>query len=82
MSVFHDEVEIEDFEFDEETEAYYFPCPCGDRFCITKELVVRSCSMGKCQTPRSCRKTVLLAAGGQQEKKSRMTGGSPEAFSS
>uniref|UniRef100_A0A3B5LWM7 DPH-type MB domain-containing protein n=1 Tax=Xiphophorus couchianus TaxID=32473 RepID=A0A3B5LWM7_9TELE len=38
MSVFHDEVEIEDFEFDEETEAYYFPCPCGDRFCITKEL--------------------------------------------
>lgn len=36
MSVFHDEVEIEDFEFDEETEAYYFPCPCGDRFCITK----------------------------------------------
>ncbi|XP_005811583.1 DPH3 homolog [Xiphophorus maculatus] len=37
MSVFHDEVEIEDFEFDEETEAYYFPCPCGDRFCITKE---------------------------------------------
>ncbi|XP_010795644.1 diphthamide biosynthesis protein 3 [Notothenia coriiceps] len=37
MSVFHDEVEIEDFEFDEETEMYYFPCPCGDRFCISKE---------------------------------------------
>ncbi|KAJ4921671.1 hypothetical protein JOQ06_003351 [Pogonophryne albipinna] len=37
MSVFHDEVEIEDFEFDEETETYYFPCPCGDRFCISKE---------------------------------------------
>lgn len=36
MSVFHDEVEIEDFEFDEETEMYYFPCPCGDRFCISK----------------------------------------------
>ncbi|XP_061539839.1 DPH3 homolog [Phycodurus eques] len=37
MSVFHDEVEIEDFEYDEDTEIYYFPCPCGDKFAITKE---------------------------------------------
>ncbi|XP_065808231.1 DPH3 homolog [Labrus bergylta] len=37
MSVFHDEVEIEDFEFDEETETFYFPCPCGDKFAISKE---------------------------------------------
>ncbi|XP_071335623.1 diphthamide biosynthesis protein 3 isoform X2 [Trachinotus anak] len=37
MSVFHDEVEIEDFEYDDDTETYYFPCPCGDRFAITKE---------------------------------------------
>lgn len=36
MSVYHDEVEIEDFEYDEESESYYFPCPCGDRFVITK----------------------------------------------
>ena len=36
MSVFHDEVEIEDFEYDEETETYYYPCPCGDQFEITK----------------------------------------------
>ncbi|KTF79460.1 hypothetical protein cypCar_00026256 [Cyprinus carpio] len=36
MTVFHDEVEIEDFEYDDETETYYFPCPCGDRFAITK----------------------------------------------
>uniref|UniRef100_A0A3B4TGE8 Diphthamide biosynthesis 3 n=2 Tax=Seriola TaxID=8160 RepID=A0A3B4TGE8_SERDU len=40
MSVFHDEVEIEDFEYDEDTETYYFPCPCGDRFAITKDLFV------------------------------------------
>lgn len=39
MTVFHDEVEIEDFEYDEETETYYFPCPCGDRFAITKASV-------------------------------------------
>lgn len=37
MSVFHDEVEIEDFEYDEESETYFYPCPCGDQFQITKE---------------------------------------------
>ena len=37
MAVFHDEVEIEDFEYDEEEETYYYPCPCGDRFAITRE---------------------------------------------
>jgi diphthamide biosynthesis protein 3 len=37
MAVFHDEVEIEDFEFDEETQSYYYPCPCGDQFQISKE---------------------------------------------
>jgi hypothetical protein len=31
MSVFHDEVEIEDFEYDEETGVFTYPCvppPC------------------------------------------------------
>lgn len=36
MSIYHDEVEIEDFEYDEEEETYYYPCPCGDQFQITK----------------------------------------------
>lgn len=36
MSIFHDEVEIEDFEYDEEEGVYHYPCPCGDRFEITK----------------------------------------------
>jgi diphthamide biosynthesis protein 3 len=43
MSVYHDEIEIEDFEYDEEEETYYYPCPCGDRFQITKVLNVESC---------------------------------------
>ena len=30
--VFHDEVELEDFEWDEEAEVYHYPCPCGDRY--------------------------------------------------
>lgn len=37
MAVYHDEIEIEDFEYDEETEIYHYPCPCGDRFEISKE---------------------------------------------
>uniref|UniRef100_A0A1L8DCP2 Diphthamide biosynthesis protein 3 n=1 Tax=Nyssomyia neivai TaxID=330878 RepID=A0A1L8DCP2_9DIPT len=37
MSVYHDEIEIEDFEYDEAEEIYYYPCPCGDRFEISKE---------------------------------------------
>ena len=36
MSIFHDEVEIEDFEYNEETETYSYPCPCGDIFTITR----------------------------------------------
>ena len=36
MAVFHDEVEIEDFEWDATLEAYVYPCPCGDRFQISK----------------------------------------------
>lgn len=36
MAVYHDEVEIEDFEYDEDEDMYYFPCPCGDRFEISK----------------------------------------------
>lgn len=37
MSVYHDEIEIEDFEYDEENDVYHFPCPCGDRFEISKD---------------------------------------------
>nr|CAI5817190.1 unnamed protein product [Callosobruchus analis]CAI5820009.1 unnamed protein product [Callosobruchus analis] len=37
MTIFHDEIEIEDFEYDEEEGIYHYPCPCGDRFEISKE---------------------------------------------
>lgn len=36
MSVLHDEIEIEDMEYDEEEQIYHYPCPCGDRFEIYK----------------------------------------------
>ncbi|VDM58362.1 unnamed protein product [Angiostrongylus costaricensis] len=40
MAVFHDEVEIEDFTYDEMNELYHYPCPCGDRFEITKWVLI------------------------------------------
>lgn len=48
MSVYHDEVEIEDFEYDEETETYSYPCPCGDRFEITKEDLLNGEEVATC----------------------------------
>jgi hypothetical protein len=36
MSVYHDEIEIEDMEYCEEEDLYTYPCPCGDEFIITK----------------------------------------------
>ena len=32
-----EDIELEDFEYNEEEEIYYFPCPCGDKFQISKE---------------------------------------------
>ncbi len=34
---FHDEIELEDFEWESELQAWTYPCPCGDRFQITPE---------------------------------------------
>ncbi|KAJ1942677.1 Diphthamide biosynthesis protein 3 [Kickxella alabastrina] len=48
MSSFYDEVEIEDMEFDEETQVYHYPCPCGDRFEIPIEDLRNGEDVGKC----------------------------------
>lgn len=37
----HDEVEIEDLEYDPETDTFTYPCPCGDEFSITRVSSVR-----------------------------------------
>lgn len=46
--VFHDEVEIEDFQYDEETETFTYPCPCGDLFTITKEDLLNGEEVATC----------------------------------
>ncbi|KAG4069691.1 hypothetical protein HA402_014714 [Bradysia odoriphaga] len=48
MSIYHDEVEIEDFEYDEEEGIYYYPCPCGDRFEVTKEDLIAGEEIATC----------------------------------
>ncbi|XP_034487488.1 DPH3 homolog [Drosophila innubila] len=48
MSIYHDEVEIEDFEYDEEEEMYYYPCPCGDRFQVSKEELMEGEEVATC----------------------------------
>ena len=36
MVNYYDELEIEDFAWDGEHNVFHYPCPCGDRFEITK----------------------------------------------
>ena len=33
----YDEIEIDDMEFEEDVNGFYYPCPCGDKFFITLE---------------------------------------------
>ena len=36
MVNFYDELEIEDFAWDPTAKVFHYPCPCGDRFEISK----------------------------------------------
>lgn len=45
---FHDEVEIEDFTYDEETDTFTYPCPCGDMFTITREELLKGEDVAEC----------------------------------
>ena len=36
MGTFCDEIEIEDMGFNSEKHVYHYPCPCGDRFEISR----------------------------------------------
>ena len=31
----YDEIEIDDMDFEEDENTFYYPCPCGDKFRIT-----------------------------------------------
>lgn len=36
MATYYDELEIEDFAWDPIAKLFHYPCPCGDRFEISK----------------------------------------------
>lgn len=36
MGAYYDEIEIEDMVWDAEKGVYHYPCPCGDRFEISR----------------------------------------------
>ncbi|KIY70846.1 zf-CSL-domain-containing protein [Cylindrobasidium torrendii FP15055 ss-10] len=36
MGAYYDEIEIEDMVWDDAKRVYHYPCPCGDRFEISK----------------------------------------------
>lgn len=44
----HDEVEIEDFEYDSKSGTFTYPCPCGDEFIISKEELLNGQVYAKC----------------------------------
>ncbi|KAL3983161.1 hypothetical protein ACH3XW_50050 [Acanthocheilonema viteae] len=50
MSPFYDEVDIEDFDYDEFTKCYTYPCPCGDWFEISREMVEAGEDIAICPT--------------------------------
>jgi diphthamide biosynthesis protein 3 len=37
MGAYYDEIEIEDMSWDAEKGVYHYPCPCGDRFEISRQ---------------------------------------------
>jgi diphthamide biosynthesis protein 3 len=37
MGAYYDEIEIEDMAWDDEKGVFHYPCPCGDRFEISRK---------------------------------------------
>jgi diphthamide biosynthesis protein 3 len=45
---YYDEIEIEDMLWDEDKLVYHYPCPCGDRFEITREQLAEYVDIATC----------------------------------
>ncbi|MBW0496534.1 hypothetical protein O181_036249 [Austropuccinia psidii MF-1] len=48
MVSYYDEIEIEDFTWDEIAKVYHTPCPCGDRFEISKSQLAKGEDVATC----------------------------------
>mmetsp|Transcript_4464 Transcript_4464/g.4925 ORF Transcript_4464/g.4925 Transcript_4464/m.4925 type:complete len:80 (+) Transcript_4464:46-285(+) len=47
MSIY-DEIEIEDLDFNAENGTFFYPCPCGDKFQITLEMIKKGEDIATC----------------------------------
>ncbi|GAC73007.1 uncharacterized conserved protein [Moesziomyces antarcticus T-34] len=45
---FYDEIELEDMVYDEEKDLFHYPCPCGDRFEITRQQLKDAEDVARC----------------------------------
>jgi hypothetical protein len=81
MGAVYDEVELEDCEFDKSLKAFFYPCPCGDRFTISL-VRARRCSAAfrdfghvfcVCRAPCSMAKTLRAAPAALSRFASSMT---------
>eukprot|EP01113_Clastostelium_recurvatum_P041065 TRINITY_DN6474_c0_g1_i1.p2 TRINITY_DN6474_c0_g1~~TRINITY_DN6474_c0_g1_i1.p2 ORF type:complete len:107 (-),score=29.45 TRINITY_DN6474_c0_g1_i1:131-412(-) len=48
MSAYYDEIEIEDMEFVEAENIFFYPCPCGDKFRITVDELMDGEEIARC----------------------------------
>lgn len=48
MANIYEEIEIEDMTFDNKTQMYYYPCPCGDKFQISLLELYDGEDIGEC----------------------------------
>lgn len=49
----YDEVPLDEMEWDEDDEMYYYQCPCGDMFELSKVcILLRLCARGRANTLR------------------------------
>jgi diphthamide biosynthesis protein 3 len=54
MVGYYDEVEIEDMTWDEDKGVYHYPCPCGDRFEISRN------QLAECEDIATCPSCSLI----------------------
>lgn len=54
MGAYYDEIEIEDMAWDAQKNVYHYPCPCGDRFEISRQ------QLAECEDIATCPSCSLI----------------------
>uniref|UniRef100_A0A6B2LUZ5 Diphthamide biosynthesis protein 3 n=1 Tax=Arcella intermedia TaxID=1963864 RepID=A0A6B2LUZ5_9EUKA len=48
MTSFYEEVSIDDMEFDEDQQIFFYQCPCGDKFQLSMSEILSGNDIAKC----------------------------------